>query len=81
MKSRLILTTLVIAITIGVIATGSQQVSAPRECGSCVHFKKLTHEFEKNVMEAATSGDPNLIPNLLEQYNEDVRALDLAPKG
>lgn len=49
--------------------------------GSCTAFKKLTHEFEKNVIDAATIGDPGLIPILLEQYNEDVRALDLTPRG
>ena len=38
-------------------------------------------ENEKNVIEVATSGDPNAIPNLLEQYNQDVRALDLTPRG
>jgi len=43
--------------------------------------KKLTHEFEKNVIDAATSGDPNAISDLLEQYSEDVRALDLSPRG
>jgi hypothetical protein len=45
-----------------------------------VEFKKLTHEFEKDVIEAATIGDPGIIPALLEQYNEDVRALDLTPR-
>lgn len=54
----------------------TQQVSAPRRCGGCAVFKKLTHEFEKNVIDAATNGDPNTIPGLLEQYNQDVRALD-----
>jgi hypothetical protein len=56
----------------------SQQVWAPRTCAGCLQFKKLTHEFEKNVIEAATIGDPGIIPSLLEQYNEDVRALDLS---
>jgi hypothetical protein len=32
-----------------------QQVWSPRECGGCVEFKKLTHEFEKNVI-----GDLNI---------------------
>ena len=53
---------------------------APRDCGGCA-FKKLTHEFEKAVIDAATTGDPNVYPSLLEQYNEDVRALDLTPRG
>ena len=55
-----------------------QQVSAPRECGTCIAFKKLTHEFEKAVIDAVTNGDPSTIPGLLEQYSEDVRALDFS---
>lgn len=66
---------------IGMVTVSIQQVYAPRDCGSCVQFKKLTHEFEKDVIEAATIGDPNTIPGLLEQYNENVRALDLIPRG
>ena len=65
----------VIAI-IGMVTTSVQQVSAPRGCNGCIAFKKLTHEFEKAVIDAATTGDPNQIKGLLEQYNEDVRALD-----
>jgi hypothetical protein len=53
-----------------------QQASAPRECGGCTAFKKLTHEFEKAVIAAATLADPNSIPGLLKQYSADVRALD-----
>jgi hypothetical protein len=69
-----VLTTMVI---VGMVTISIQQASAPRNCGACVQFKRLTHEFEKNVIEAATIGDPNQIPNLLEQYSADVRALDL----
>ncbi len=61
------------------ITVNLQQVSAPRECGSCLQFKKLTHEFEKAVFDAATNGDPNTIPSLLEQYNQDV--LDIFARG
>ncbi len=68
MRCGLILTTLVIAITIaGMLIVNAQQVSAPRDCGSCVQFKRLTHEFEKAVIEAATNGDPNTVPSLLAQ--------------
>jgi len=83
MKFRLtlVLATLTIAVIIGMVTSNVQQASAPRDCGACVQFKKLTHEFEKNVIEAATSGDPNAIADLLEQYSEDVRALDLTPRG
>jgi hypothetical protein len=49
------------------VTVNNQQASAPRNCGGCTAFKKLTHEFEKNVIEAATSDDPNAIADLLEQ--------------
>jgi hypothetical protein len=82
MKSNIpILTILTAVAIIGVVAVNIQQVSAPRMCGGCIEFKKLTHEFEKAVTDAATTGDPNQITGLLEQYNEDVRALDLTPRG
>ena len=79
MKIRTQVLTVMVATALlaAVAAISLQQVSAPRDCGSCTPFKKLTHEFEKEVIVAATSGDPNLIPGLLEQYNADVRALDL----
>ncbi len=64
---------------VGMIIINIQQVSAPRECGGCTVFKKLTHEFEKNVIDAATTGDPNTIQGLLEQYNQNV--LDMFARG
>ena len=78
MKSRQIsLMAILIAIVIvGIVTVNVHQVSAPRTCGGCIEFKKLTHEFEKNVIEAATVGNSDTIPGLLEQYSEDVRALD-----
>jgi hypothetical protein len=76
-----ILTILTVATIIGMVTVNIQQVSAPRTCAGCTAFKKLTHEFEKAVIDAATTGDPNQITGLLEQYNEDVRALDLTPRG
>ena len=61
MKSRLTLTAiLTVAIIIGMLTTSFQQASAPRSCAGCTAFKKLTHEFEKDVIDAATTGDPNL---------------------
>jgi hypothetical protein len=72
----LILTVIVATALLSAVATVTQSTSAPRKCGSCTAFKKLTHEFEKNVIEAATTGDPNTIPGLLQQYSNDVRALD-----
>jgi len=75
-----ILTVMVATALLGAVAaTSLQQVSAPRGCGSCTPFKKLTHEFEKDVVEAATSGDPNQITGLLEQYNQ--KMLDIFARG
>ena len=83
MKSKqiTILAILTAIAVVGMVTISMQQASAPRECGGCTAFKKLTHEFEKNVIEAATIGDPTTIPGLLEQYSEDVRALDFASRG
>jgi hypothetical protein len=80
MKPKLALMLLIFSVAglIGMVTVDTQQASAPRDCGSCTLFKKLTHEFEKNVIEAATIGDPNIIPGLLEQYNQDVRAIDFS---
>ena len=83
MKFRLtlILATLIIAAIMGTVASNVQQASAPRDCGACVQFKKLTHELEKEVIDAAKSGDPNTIPSLLEQYNQDVlKTFELTPR-
>jgi hypothetical protein len=78
MKSKHVTILVILTATaiIGIVMINIQQVSAPRSCGSCTAFKKLTHEFEKAVIDAATNGDPGLISGLLEKYNQDVRALD-----
>jgi hypothetical protein len=57
-----------------------QQAAAPRDCAGCKAFKKLILEFEKNVIDAATIGDPDLIPSLLEQYNQEVSRLFTGPE-
>jgi uncharacterized membrane protein (DUF106 family) len=76
-----ILAILTAAAVIGLVTVNIQQVSAPRDCGGCTAFKKLTHEFEKDVIDAVKSGDPNIIPSLLEQYNQDVlRTFELTPR-
>lgn len=75
----LMLTTLTVAIMIGLVTVSIQQVSAPRGCNGCTAFKKLTHEFEKSVIDAANTGDPNTIPGLLEKYNQEV--LDIFARG
>jgi hypothetical protein len=77
-KFTQILAMLTVLTIIGMVTTSVEQAYAPRNCGGCIAFKKLTHEFEKDVIEAATTGDLGLIPSLLEQYNQDVKELDLA---
>ncbi|MGG6460342.1 MAG: hypothetical protein ACM3JQ_02830 [Candidatus Eiseniibacteriota bacterium] len=76
----LILTVIVATAFFGAVVTMTQSASAPRDCAGCTAFKKLTHEFEKSVIDAATTGDPNLIPGLIEQYSNDFRALDFGTR-
>jgi hypothetical protein len=82
-KSHIPILAILTALTIiGVVTASLQQVSAPRGCSGCTAFKKLTHEFEKSVIDAASTGDPNAIPSLLEQYNQDVlKTFELTPRG
>src|SRR6476620_7486236 len=64
------------AVVIGMVTVSIQQVYAPRNCGGCVEFKKLTSEYEKNVINAI--GDPNISPQpreLLVGYVGDVRSI------
>ena len=66
------------SLTIVTIVTMStQQVYAPRECGQCAQFQKLTDEFEKNVIDAASVNppDPDRIQTLLGEYSDDVLKL------
>jgi len=77
----LILAILTTVAIIGMVTVNIQQASAPRECGGCTAFKKLTHEFEKDVIDAASTGDPSTIQGLLEQYDQDViRTFELTPR-
>ena len=46
---------LTVVTIIGMVTVNIQQVSAPRDCAGCTAFKKLTHEFEKDVIDAATT--------------------------
>jgi hypothetical protein len=69
---------LTVATIIGMVTISIQQVFAPRTCAGCTAFKKLTHEFEKNVIDAI--GDPNEGPEphlteLLQAYNQDVQQI------
>jgi len=73
-----ILVGLTLTFSIGALSIQyQQQVWAPRNCGQCVEFKKLTHEFEKNVI-----GDPNIsqgpqphLRDLLDAYVLEVNQL------
>jgi len=78
MKHTLALTMamLTAAIVVGMITVNIQQVYAPRACGGCVQFKKLTHEYENNVINAI--GDPGLNPQpreLLVGYAGNVNTI------
>ena len=62
-----------------IVTTSAQQVYAPRDCPGCSEFKKLTDEFEKNVIDAASVNppDPDRIQTLLGEYSGKV--LELFP--
>ena len=56
-----ILAALTLTLSIGALSIQyPQKVWAPRNCGGCLEFKKLTHEFEKNVI--GLIGNPNDTP-------------------
>ena len=81
MKSINIVTAILASVTIvTIVTTSTQHVYAPRGCNGCSEFKKLTNEFEKDVLDAAI-GNPELIPGLLEQYNRDVLELFETPSN
>ena len=66
------------SVTIVTIVTMStQQVYAPRDCGQCAEFQKLTDEFEKNILDPASVSppDPDRIQTLLGEYNDEVLKL------
>jgi len=75
--------TSVLAILVTVTITGmmtisTQQVFAPRDCGQCAEFQKLTDEFENKVLNAAL-GSPEEIPALVDEYSANVKALFESP--
>jgi hypothetical protein len=64
------------AVVVGMVTVGMQQTYAPRTCAGCGEFKKLTHEYEKNVINAI--GDPSPGPReLLSAYVDDVNRIFL----
>lgn len=72
---------LAVLAAVTIVAMGTQQIYAPRSCGSCAEFKKLTTELEKNVIDigSVSPPDPDRIQTLLDQYNDDVMALFRTP--
>jgi arsenate reductase-like glutaredoxin family protein len=76
-----ILAILATVTIVGMLTMGTQQIYAPRNCGGCSEFKKLTNEFEKNVIDIGSQSppDPDRIQALLDQYNDDVMALFRTP--
>ena len=72
------------AVVIGMVTVSIQQVYAPRGCGSCVQFKKLTHEFEKNVIKTIKDSNMGPAPHLrefLNDYPQDVQQLFIGDPG
>jgi ABC-type phosphate/phosphonate transport system permease subunit len=57
-------------------ASLQQQAFADHPVGGAKQFKDLTHEFEKDVLDAAFD-HPDGIPALLEEYSRNV--LELFP--
>jgi hypothetical protein len=66
---------------LGMLTIGTQQIYAPRNCGQCSEFKKLTNEFEKDVIDAASVSppEPEKIQQLLDDYSNDVMELFRTP--
>jgi hypothetical protein len=78
MKSIYIVMAILASVTIVTIVTMStQQVYAPRACGGCAEFEKLTNQFEKDVINAASTQPPDQdrIQTLLGEYSDDVLKL------
>ncbi len=66
------------AVIIGMVTVSTQQVYAPRECGNCAVFKKLTHEFEKNVIKTIkdnSAGPQPHLRELLQAYSQKVQRI------
>jgi hypothetical protein len=81
MKSINIIIAILAPVTIvTIVTTSTQHVYAPRGRNGCSEFKKLTNEFEKDLLDAPI-GNPELIPGLLKQYNLDVLELFETPSN
>ena len=79
MKPISLVLAILASVTIVTIVTmGARQVYAPRGCGSCAEFQKLTDEFENKVLNTAL-GSPEEIPALVDEYSNNVKALFESP--
>jgi len=75
----LVLAILVTVTIIGMVTTiSTQQVYAPRGCGGCSEFQKLTDEFENKVLNTAPDS-PEEIPALVDEYSANVKELFSSP--
>ena len=76
--TKLLAIVLASVLLVAVVATNLQHVNAQIDPGNFVLWKKTTHEFEKNVINAI--GDPNFTPgprDLLSAYVDDVNRIFL----
>ena len=74
--TKLLAVVLASGLLVAVIATNLQHVYAQIDPGNFVLWKKMTHEFEKNVIKAI--GDPGLSPGpreLLSIYVDDANRI------
>ena len=79
MKPICLVLAILASVTIVTIVTMStQQVYAPRACGGCAEFQKLTDEFENKVLNTAPDS-PEEIPALVDEYSANVKALFESP--
>jgi hypothetical protein len=76
-----VLAILVTVTIVGMLTISTQQVFAPRNCGSCAEFQKLTDEFENKVLDIAANNGTAGIQKLLDEYNDDVKALFEIPSS
>jgi hypothetical protein len=68
-----VLAILVTVTIFGMLTVSTQQVSAFGFV-ELQEFKKLTNDFEKDVLDAAI-GNPEIIPGLVDQCRQDVLEL------
>ena len=67
-----ILSAVILVITVGISTLQEQQAYAPRNCGRCAQFLKLTAQFERDVgqsiLEFAAENQPNNLCRIQETY-------------